>query len=74
MDPIELIHLAQTNARTQANRLDQQVPQLTNAPDAAKYEQIAEALADCASLLKDVDSRLTARRSDENPPTEESTP
>lgn len=73
-DPAELIHLAQTNAQKQSRRLEQQVQELTNAPDAAQYGQLAEALADCAALLKDVDSRLSASPSGENPATEESTP
>jgi hypothetical protein len=68
MTPQELIHLAQTNARRQSEKLAGEVAELTKSAEAAKYGSVTDSLAACEAVFRHIEQRLNRPT---EPPTKE---
>lgn len=73
MEPDELIHLAQTNAKRQSEKLSREGIELTKSAEAAKYGRVGDSLAACEALFRHIQQRLASQNRTE-PPSKEPPP
>lgn len=67
MSPDELIHLAQTNARRQSEKLAREGAELTKSAEAAKYGSVADSLVACEALFRHIHQRLASQDRTDSP-------